>query len=136
MNNIVPVDEEYVFEGRVSISQTDLDGVITFVNRQFCNISGYKSDELVGKPHNIVSHPDMPKAKFDQMWKTIRSGQAWNGLIKNIRKDGMYYWAETEVLPIRDEDDNITGYISVGKPASRGSIQEAQQQYSNMAEES
>lgn len=128
------VDDEYIFEGRVIISQTDVEGVITFVNRQFCDVSGYTAQELIGKPHNIVRHPDMPTAKFAQMWKTIKSGQAWNGLIKNLRKDGMYYWVEIEILPIKDDRDEITGFISAGKVASRTNVQENADLYRKMIE--
>jgi len=135
MSSIVPVDEEYIFEGRAIISQTDLKGVITFANRQFCDISGYKAEELIGEPHNIIRHPDMPRTAFEQMWKTIDSGQAWNGLIKNLRKDGLYYWVETEILPIKNEDDDeITGFITAGKSASRTNIQETAELYKKMLE--
>jgi len=134
MSSIVPVDEEYIFEGRAIISQTDLEGVITFANRQFCNVSGYKADELVGKPHNVIRHPDMPRTAFEKMWKTIKSGQAWNGLIKNLRKDGLYYWVETEILPIKNDDGEITGFITAGKSASRTNIQETADLYKKMLE--
>jgi len=134
MSSIVPVDEEYIFEGRAIISQTDLEGVIIFANRQFCRVSGYKAEELVGKPHNIIRHPDMPREIFEQMWKTIKSGQAWNGLIKNLRKDGLYYWVETEILPIKDETEKITGYVTAGRSASRTNIQENAELYKKMIE--
>jgi len=134
MSSVIPVDEEYIFEGRVIISQTDLKGVITFANRQFCNVSGYKADELVGNPHNIIRHPDMPRGAFEQMWKTIKSGQAWNGLIKNLRKDGLYYWVETEILPIKNDDEEMIGFITAGKSASRTNIQETAELYKKMLE--
>jgi len=134
MSSITPVDKEYIFEGRAIISQTDLKGVITFANRQFCNVSGYKADELVGQPHNIIRHPDMPRATFEQMWKTIKSGQSWNGLVKNLRKDGLYYWVETEILPIIDDNDEITGYIAARKATSKKNIQESTELYKKMIE--
>jgi len=134
MDSITPVDREYDFEGRAIISQTDTEGIITFVNRQFCNVSGYKVDELTGQAHNIVRHPDMPRAVFEKMWKNIKSGQAWHGLIKNLRKDGLYYWTEMEILPIKNDTDEITGYISTGKPASPTSIQEHTVLYKTMTE--
>jgi len=130
----IPVDEEYMYVGDVIISQTDLKGVITYANRMFCDVSGYSIHELNAKPHNIIRHPDMPHAAFEKMWETIKSGQAWNGLIKNLRKDGLYYWVETEVLPLTDDDDNITGYIAVRKPASRKNIEETKEIYSKMLE--
>jgi len=134
MSKIIPIDEEYIFDGNVIISQTDLKGVITYANRLFCNVSGYKAEELVGKPHNILRHPDMPRAAFAKMWETIQSGQAWNGLVKNLRKDGLYYWVDTEILPIRDTDNTITGYIAARRAASRKDIQETEELYKKMLE--
>jgi len=132
MNKAIPIDEEYFYDGSVIISQTDLKGVITYANRAFSEVSGYSIDELVGKPHNIIRHPDMPKIAFEKMWRTIKSGQAWNGLVKNLRKDGRYYWVETEILPIRDNNDNITGYIAARRAASRKDIQESEENYKKM----
>jgi len=135
MDRVTPIDEEYIYEGNVIISQTDLKGIITYANRMFCEISGYKSQELIGQPHNIIRHPDMPRGAFSKMWDTIQGGQAWNGLVKNLRKDGLYYWVDTEILPITDSDDNITGYIAARKPASRKDIQESQDIYRKMIED-
>ena len=129
MNNITPVDEEYIIAGDVIISQTDTKGIITYANRAFCEVSGYKADELVGEAHSIIRHPDMPKAAFAKMWETIAGGQAWNGLVKNLRKDGLFYWVETEILPIVDEEGTITGYIAARKDASRKDITETEEVY-------
>jgi len=134
MNNITPVDEEYIIAGNVIISQTDTAGIITYANRAFCEVSGYKADELVGEAHSIIRHPDMPKAAFAKMWETIAGGQAWNGLVKNLRKDGQFYWVETEVLPIVDEEGTITGYIAARKDASRKDIVETEEVYRKMLE--
>lgn len=128
------IDQEHLFEGRAIISQTDLKGVITFANRKFCEISGYTSAELRGQPHNIIRHPDMPKAAFQQMWETIKGGQAWHGIVKNLRKDGLYYWVETEITLVRDNEGNVTGYIAARKPASRKNINEIAQTYKLMLE--
>ena len=134
MDKVVPVDEEYIFEGSMIISQTDLKGSITFANRKFCEVSGYKVDELVGSHHNIIRHPDMPKAAFERMWSTIKGGQSWNGLVKNLRKDGLYYWVDTEIIPIHNENEEITGYIAARKPASRKDIDENRELYNKMLE--
>jgi len=134
MNNITPVDEEYIIAGDVIISQTDTKGIITYANRAFCEVSGYKADELVGEAHSIIRHPDMPKAAFAKMWETIAGGQAWNGLVKNLRKDGLFYWVETEILPIVDEEGTITGYIAARKDASRKDITETEEVYKKMLE--
>jgi len=135
MSKVSAIDEEYIYEGSVIISQTDLKGVITYANQMFSQISGYSVDELIGQPHNIVRHPDMPKAAFARMWETLKSGQVWNGLVKNLRKDGLYYWVETEILPIRDENDEVTGYIAARKVASRKNITEAEELYNRMLEQ-
>jgi len=132
MDKVIPVDEEFIFDGNVIISQTDLKGVITYANRAFCEISGYSVDELIGNPHSIIRHPDMPKAVFTKMWETISGGQAWNGLVKNLRKDGKYYWVDTEVLPIKDEENALIGYIAARKEASRKDINETQDTYRKM----
>lgn len=134
MNKVTPVNEEYIYEGRVIISQTDSKGIITFANRKFCEVSGYSVEELMGQPHNIIRHPDMPKAAFVKMWDTIKGGQAWNGLVKNMRKDGLFYWTDTEILPVLDDDMSISGYISVRKPASRKDIKENEELYAKMLE--
>ncbi|WP_373036462.1 PAS domain-containing protein [Sulfurimonas sp.] len=134
MDKVVPVDEEYIFEGSMVISQTDLKGIITFANRKFCEVSGYKIDELIGSNHNIIRHPDMPKAIFAKMWSTIQGGQAWNGLVKNLRKDGLYYWVDSEIIPVRNENEEITGYIAARKVASRKDIDENKELYKKMLE--
>ncbi|HQS66524.1 MAG TPA: PAS domain-containing protein [Sulfuricurvum sp.] len=132
MDRPYPVDEEYFFDGRAIVSETDLKGVITFANRRFCEISGYSAKELVGEAHNIIRHPDMPKAAFAQLWKTILSGTIWHGLVKNLRKDGKYYWVDTEVSPIYDTDGTVKGYMAARKPASRRNIEETVLLYQEM----
>lgn len=124
MDKVVPTDEEYIYEGRVAISQTDLDGTITFVNRKFSEISGYTVKELIDSSHDIIRHPDVSQEIFDKMWVSLKNGQVWNGMLKNLRKDGQFYWVDMEIAPILDKEDKITGYISVSKPAARKNILE------------
>ena len=95
------------------VSKTDTKGIITFVNDRFCKISGYSKKELIGKPHNIVRHPDMPSSIFKEIWETISSKKRWNGKVKNLKKDGSYYWVESTISPIVDYDGNIVEYISI-----------------------
>jgi len=137
MSEVIPIDEEYFFSDGIIVSQTDAKGVITYANRMFCDVSGYSRDELVGQPHNILRHPDMPAAVFSKMWETIKGGQTWNGLVKNLRKDGKFYWVETEILPIKTEDETetVTGYIAARKIASRKDIQENQEIYEKMLQD-
>jgi aerotaxis receptor len=117
------LNEEVTFgevgaENRPVISKTDLKGIITYVNKAFCNLSGYSKEELIGKPHNIVRHPDMPKSIFKNLWDTIEKNQEWRGIIKNLRKDGKYYWVEAFIEPIFDENGKKIGYISARKAIS------------------
>lgn len=95
------------------VSKTDRRGVITYVNDQFCEISGYSQEELIGKPHNVVRHPDMPKEAFEELWKTIVSGNVWEGVVKNRKKDGSAYWVRTVINPIIDIEGNIVEFIGV-----------------------
>ncbi len=135
MSQVTPINEAFIFEGSSVISQTDLKGIITYVNRQFCKVSGYTADELIGQPHHIIRHPNMPKIVFEKMWNTISTGHSWNGLIKNLRKDGRYYWLDTEILPIKNENDELTGYIAARKPASRQNIEEFEETYKRLYED-
>lgn len=135
MERPLPVDEEHFFEGRVIVSETDLKGTITFANRRFCEISGYSVEELIGEPHNLIRHPDMPRAAFAQMWDTISTGTIWHGLVKNLRKDGKFYWVDTEVSPIYGDNGLIKGYIAARKPAARKNIDEAAELYKKMIEQ-
>jgi len=96
------------------VSKTDPRGVITYVNEAFCRISGYKEEELLGKPHNIVRHPDMKASTFKEMWHTIKEEkQPWIGEVKNKRKDGTPYWVQTILNPILDADGKILEYIGI-----------------------
>jgi len=135
MNKETIKDEEYIFEGSTIISQTDLSGKITFANRRFCEVSGYNIDELINQPHNIIRHPDMPQVIFEKMWDTLSSGMTWTGLVKNMRKDGLYYWVDTEILPIKSENNELTGYIASRKAASRSNIEDAEAMHDKMTQE-
>jgi aerotaxis receptor len=134
-----PIDEEVTFEeagvlNRPIISKTDLKGIITYVNKPFCKLSGYSREELIGKPHNIIRHPDMPKSVFKQMWSTIEKGEKFRGFVKNLRKDGKYYWVEAFVEPIYDENGVKIGYISMRKPVSDSDKNKYEQIYKEMKE--
>jgi len=95
------------------VSKTDKHGIITFANDKFCEISGYTKDELIGKPHSIVRHPDMPKDTFRDLWGTILAKRPWNGIVKNKRKDGSSYIVQSTITPILDENCEIVEFIGV-----------------------
>ena len=127
-----PIDEEVLFDGRSLISETDLKGVITFVNRKFVEMTGYSKEEAVGEPHNILRHPDMPKAAFEGMWKIIKEGKTWEGYVKNLRKDGKYYWVVVNIVPKKDENGNIIGYIASRKMPDPAQLARIKVQYKEM----
>jgi aerotaxis receptor len=110
------IDEEVRFEdinptNRPVVSKTDIKGIITYTNTVFQKLAGYTKEELLNKPHNIVRHPDMPKEIFKNLWETILNGDKWQGIIKNLRKDGRYYWVEAYIEPIK-RNNIIIGFIS------------------------
>lgn len=113
------------------ISSTDLKGVITHCNEDFVNVSGYTRDELIGSPHNILRHPDMPAGVFEQMWKTIKRGKPWMGLVKNRCKNGDHYWVSAYVTPIM-EDGKPKGFESVRVAASDNRKKRAQAIYDRL----
>lgn len=127
-----PVDEEVLFDGRSLISETDLKGNITFVNRKFVEMTGYSKEEAVGEPHSILRHPDMPKAAFKQMWSVIKENKTWEGYVKNLRKDGKYYWVIVTIVPKKDEDGKTIGYIASRKMPDRQILKTVEQQYKDM----
>ena len=115
------------------VSKTDVGGRITFVNQAFVDVSGYTEEELIGAPHNVVRHPDMPPAAFADLWDTIKAGRPWEGLVKNRAKNGDHYWVRANATPIV-EDGAITGYISVRTKPSRAEVAAAEALYADIRE--
>jgi len=115
------------------ISRTDLKGRITFANRAFIEISGFSAQELLGAPHNLVRHPDMPPEAFADLWTSIQAGKSWVGIVKNRRKDGDHYWVQATVTPTR-VDGRIVGFTSVRSMATREQIEAAQAAYQRFQE--
>ena len=95
------------------VSKTDTYGIITYVNKMFCDVSGYSEEELLGRSHNIVRHPDTPSEIFEDMWRTIQEKKVWKGTLKNRNKDGSAYIVQATILPILDSDKNILEYVAV-----------------------
>ena len=120
-------------EDQTLISITDTKGRITYANPNFVSVSGFLLDELVGQPHNMVRHPDMPEEAFRDLWATIDSGMPWTGMVKNRRKNGDYYWVRANATPMRD-GDKIVGYLSVRTSPSDAEIESATRLYAAMRE--
>lgn len=120
-------------ETTLIVSKVDLKGQITYINKDFLEISGFTEAELIGQPHNIVRHPDMPPEAFKDMWETIKSGRPWIGLVKNRCKNGDHYWVEATATPLR-ENGNLVGYMSVRRKPSRASVEAAESLYRQIRE--
>ncbi len=112
----------------ILVSQTDKKGRITYVNQPFRDISGFSMDELLGSSHNLVRHPEMPAAAFEDLWSTIKSGRSWSGLVKNRAKSGDHYWVRANVAPLTS-DGVITGYMSVRTKPARDEVDTAESLY-------
>lgn len=111
MTHITTIERTFTEQEQL-VSTTDLNGTITYANPEFCEIAGYSLEELIGQHHNIVRHPDMPKAAFKDMWDKLKRSDSWRGMVKNRCKNGDYYWVDAYVTPIVD-DGKISGYQSV-----------------------
>ncbi|MFP4332880.1 MAG: PAS domain-containing protein [Campylobacterales bacterium] len=109
------------------VSETDEKGIITFANEDFCSIAGYELDELLGKPHNIVRHRDMPKAAFKDLWDTVKQGKVWTGYVKNsCKNENDYYWVYATVYPMKN------GYMSCRRMANSDEIASAIELYKTL----
>ena len=110
------------------VSETDSKGIIKFANDDFCNIAGYDLAELLGKPHNMVRHSDMPKAAFKSLWDTVKTGDTWSGYVKNATKNGGYYWVYATVFPFQS-CDGTQGFLSCRRKPSQEEILEHETLY-------
>ena len=126
--------ETEVPDGELIISRTDLKGNITYANETFLMISGYEEEELLGKPHNILRHPDMPKSIFKELWETLSAGENWQGFVKNRRKDGGYYWIKAEISGVY-KDGTLVEYKSLRSPIEDETKQNMQNTYDKKRED-
>ncbi|PIE23797.1 MAG: diguanylate cyclase [Neptuniibacter caesariensis] len=118
-------------EGKLIVSRTDTKGVITHANQAFVDMSGYSYEELIGKNHYILRHPDMPAAAFADLWETLAAGNKWHGYVKNLCKDGSYYWVKATVIP-NIRNGVVVGYTSVRREPSRSKIAESEELYKTL----
>mgnify|MGYP003480050708 FL=1 len=126
MNNEVKLPKDMMI-----VSETDEKGIIVYANDDFCKIAGFSREELIGNAHNMVRHNDMPKAAFEDLWKTIKSGNIWHGIVKNNTKDGNYYWVNATAYPSKTVDGKVR-YISVRVKPTEEEILNALSLYSKL----
>lgn len=132
---VVVSDVEAPFpDGRLIVSRTDTAGIITEMNEAFVEMSGYSEAELHGAPHHILRHPDMPAAAFGDLWQTVGAGRRWQGYVKNLRKDGGFYWVFASVVP-NQRAGRVIGYTSVRRKPARAKVEQAAALYASMRAE-
>lgn len=124
------MNEEILLDNKtIIVTETNEKGIIEFANTDFCKLSGYSLEELVGNPHNMVRHSDMPKWAFEDLWKTIKTGKMWKGIVKNQTKNGGYYWVKANVYSSKSSDGSIR-YISVRVKPTKNEVEKAILAYS------
>lgn len=126
--------ETIVPSGELIVSRTDLKGIITYANDTFAEISGYEVDELIGKAHNIVRHPDMPKSVFQELWNDLQTKGSWSGVVKNIRKDQGFYWVYAEISGVF-KNGALIEYKSIRSPITYEEKVKYQNLYDQIREE-
>ena len=127
---VTPIETPYP-HGKLIVSRTDTRGIMTQCNQSFVDMSGYGEAELIGQPHCLLRHPDMPAAAFRDLWETVQAGRQWHGYVKNLRKDGGHYWVYATVVP-NVRDGKIVGFTSVRREPSREKVAAAEAQYQEM----
>lgn len=124
--------EIYLPENEIIVSKTDPKSHITYCNEMFIDISGYKESELLGQPHNIIRHADMPQSVFSLLWSTLKSQQEFLGLVKNRCKNGDYYWAFANITPSYNSSKEVVGYYSVRRKPPQSMIDKFASMYKQM----
>lgn len=130
---IVPTDQEVTFsDDDIIVSKTDLKGHLTYVNRIFMDISGYRESELLGQPHNMIRHPDMPRTVFKYLWDTISAGEEIFAYVKNMTKSGDFYWVFAHVTPTFGKSGKIEGYHSNRRTPDRDALEKIKPLYRSL----
>jgi len=125
-----PLDIEVKVDSKREIlSETNIAGVMTYSNDYFVELSAYKEEELIGKPHSLLRHPDMPKIVFKLLWEALHSGKSYAAIVKNRRKDGKYYWVYSEYVPLFDAQKRIRGHRSKRYPVPRKALNDVEGLY-------
>ena len=133
INMPVTANEYLLSDGESILSTTDLQGRLTYVNQDFIRVSGFTEEELIGAPHILVRHPDMPPEAFADLWATLKEGLPWTGMVKNRRKNGDFYWVLANATPLR-QNGNVVGYMSVRVKPTRQQVEQATRIYASLRE--
>ncbi len=128
-----PSSVELIYDGKPMLTETDTAGIITYANRKFCEMSGYTKQELLGATHNINRHPDMPHSAFENLWSIIKKDNEWHGYVKNLRKDGKFYWVDVYIEPRFNNEGKKIGYIASRKPISPKNLESIEKVYKEMS---
>lgn len=123
--------ETFLNDDAFLVSETDAKGTILFANEQFCRIAEYNEEELIGKPHNIVRHKDMPKVAFQDLWQTVQKGEVWQGFVKNRTKSDGFYWVFATVYPYKNENGQQC-FMSIRRKPSREDVEKHERLYKTM----
>ncbi len=129
MQQPMPTDKEIFLSNRSMITETDVEGRIVYADHNFLETTGYLFHELLGMSHSIIRHPDMPKTVFTEMWDTIEQGENWYGYIKNLTKDGSFFWSHVNIMPRWDEYGKIIGFIAARKAPCPTNINRVKEEY-------
>ncbi|PHO11510.1 PAS domain-containing protein [Malaciobacter marinus] len=133
MGRIILNTEKNLSKNTMIVSETDAKGNITYANNDFCKIAGFTKDELIGQPHNILRHSDMPKSAFKELWEYVQNGKTWNGIVKNRCKNDDYYWVNATVYPVQKAEGKR--YISVRVKSTQEEVQNAIKLYKKLKQE-
>lgn len=129
MHHPIALDVEYTFTQNL-IYEIDTDGIITYANQNFCQVTGFRKEELIGKNHSIFKHPDVPQELYENLWSTKKRLKQWFSTLKNMRRDGMYFWSDIHCTVKYDNDtEEVSGFIIVHKPTSKSNIEEETERY-------
>jgi aerotaxis receptor len=124
----IALDVEYTFTKNL-IYEINLQGVISYANQNFCEVTGFRKEELIGKDHSIFKHPDVPNIIYNNLWSTKKELKQWFSTLKNMRRDGMYFWSDIHCTVKHDNDGKVIGFIVVHKPTSRLNMEEEIERY-------
>ena len=128
MHHPIALDVEYTFTENL-IYEIDMNGIITYTNQNFCQVTGFRKEELLGKDHSIFKHPDVPQELYENLWSTKKRLKQWFSTLKNMRRDGMYFWSDIHCTVKYDNNGEISGFIVVHKPTSKSNKEEEIERY-------